>query len=93
MSPWLVYLFGGRRFKREDWLILVNTLAIAMAVLAFRSTGFRQAGYRFSLEFMPLLFWCMMRRLTTLPEGLKASIALAVVINVVLIVYFIAVRP
>jgi hypothetical protein len=55
MSPFLVYLFLGRPFARLDWLMMVNVLVIIMVLLAFRSTGFRQAGYRFSLDFMPFV--------------------------------------
>jgi hypothetical protein len=92
MSPWLVYLIGGRRWERTDWLILANTIIIATVMLAFRSTGFRQAGYRFSLEFMPLLFWLLLRRRTEITATFKSLILLAVAIDISLVVYFIAVR-
>ncbi len=89
MSPWLVYLFGGRKLERIDWIAVAVCLLIMLTFLSFRSTGFRQAGYRFSLEFMPLLWWVVVRRLDSAPAGFKAMIGVAVAVNIALIVYFI----
>lgn len=92
MSPWLVYLIGGKRWDCTDYLLLANVVVIALVMLAFRSTGFRQAGYRFSLEFMPLIFWLLLRRRAELTAGFRAAIVAAVVIDVALVVYFISIR-
>ena len=92
MSPFLIYLLRGKRWERTDWLISVNALIIIVLLLAFRSTGFRQAGYRFSLDFMPFVFWLLMRRHAALAHGFKTLILVATAIDLGLVTYFVMPR-
>jgi hypothetical protein len=94
MSPFLIYLcLPGRKWDRLDWALMLNICAVLTATLAFRSTGLRQIGYRFSLDYMPFVFWLLMRSRTELGGGSKALIWMAVIIDVSLVGYFLAVRP
>jgi hypothetical protein len=89
MSPFLIYLFVRQRWERIDTLIAINTLVIIVVLLAFRSTGFRQAGYRFSLDFMPFVFWLLMRSRDRLTVGFKALVFIATIIDLALVTYFV----
>ena len=60
ISPFLVYLFSVR-WDLINKLIALDIGLVLLAVLAFRSTGFEQVGYRFSLDFLPFVFWLLMR--------------------------------
>jgi len=46
MSPYLFYLLSVRRWELTHKLVTANVAAVLLAVLAFRSTGFEQVGYR-----------------------------------------------
>lgn len=89
MSPWLVYLIGGRKWELTDWLLAGTCLLACAALLAFRSTGMNQAGYRFVLEFMPLLWFLIVRRRDMVPTGFKSLIGSAVSINIGLFAYWV----
>lgn len=82
ISPFLLYIFFPRRFDREDIMLILGVTMVTAAFLAFRSTGSIQFGYRFSLDFMPFLFLCMMRRGfgsgRLLPTGFKIMVITAV---------------
>jgi hypothetical protein len=55
-SPYFLYLF---RFKYSDTfskIIWISIGAIALPVYLFFGTGWIQYGYRYSLDFLPLLF-------------------------------------
>jgi hypothetical protein len=55
-SPYLLYLF---RFKYRDTfskIIWISIGAIALPVCLYYATGYIQYGYRYSLDFLPLLF-------------------------------------
>ena len=57
---------------------------VLLAVLAFRSTGFEQVGYRFSLDFLPFVFWLLMRSQLQMNNRFKGLICLALVVDVCL---------
>jgi hypothetical protein len=55
-------------------LIVLDVTVMLLTVPAFRPTGFEQMGYRFSLDFLPFLFWLLMRAEVRLPHGFKGLI-------------------
>jgi len=61
-----------------------------LSVLAFRSTGFEQVGYRFSLDFLPFVFWLLMRSQIKVTNGFKGLIFIATVIDLCLTVFYLA---
>jgi hypothetical protein len=81
VSPWLLFL-RPRKWYCQDTLLAASIATISLAFLLWWSTGSNQLGYRFSLDFMPLLFWLMLRtdalRLTV---GVRAIIWVSVLIN------------
>ena len=60
LSPWLLYI-GSLRLDRFTIVALVNCLTVLVAVLAWRSTGQFQLGYRFSLDFLPIVAFLLAR--------------------------------
>jgi hypothetical protein len=61
-----------------------------LAVLAFRSTGFEQVGYRFSLDFLPFVFWLLLRSRVQMNNRFKGLIFLALAIDVILTAFFLS---
>jgi hypothetical protein len=93
VSPFLVFLFArARKWDMTDYMLAVNIFVLMLVTLAFRSTGARQIGYRFTLDYLPFVFWLLMRRRTELSQGFKHLVRLAVIIDVALVVYYASVR-
>lgn len=92
LSPFAVYLAKVRRWDATNVIIVFNVVAVLMAVLAFRSTGLHQVGYRFSLDFLPFVFWLAVRSRIKMTPGLQALIFLATLIDITLVGYFLATR-
>lgn len=89
VSPYLVYL------TRVKWdltakLIAVNVAVVLLALLSFRSTGFEQMGYRFSLDFLPFVFWLLIRSRVPMTPVFKALIVTATILDIALVAYFLA---
>jgi hypothetical protein len=89
ISPFLFYLFSVR-WDLINKLIALNSALVLLTVLAFRSTGFEQVGYRFSLDFLPFLFWLMMRSRLPINNRFKRLILLALVVDVCLTAFYLS---
>jgi hypothetical protein len=89
VSPFLGYLYFAR-WDLTNKLITLNVVLVLLVVLAFRSTGFEQMGYRFSLDFLPFVFWLLMRSQSKLTNGFKGLIFLTTVIDICLTVFYLA---
>src|SRR4030095_5072056 len=89
MSPFLLYLLSVH-WDLTNRLIAFDVAVVLFAVLAFRSTGFEQVGYRFSLDFLPFVFWLLMRSRVTMSKHLKILIFLATVLDICLTLFFLA---
>jgi hypothetical protein len=86
VSPFLLYLVRAR-WDLSNGLIALGILPVLLLILAFRSTGFEQMGYRFSLDFLPLVFWMLMRSKMTLTVSFKALIVAASILDILLTIY------
>lgn len=56
-SPLLLFLFSLRFRDRSSLLILTTCFLIALPVLGYYGVGDRQFGYRYSLDFLPFLYF------------------------------------
>jgi hypothetical protein len=93
LSPFLVFLLApSRRWDAIDYMLAVNIFILILVTLAFRSTGARQIGYRFSLDYLPFVFWLLMRRRSELSRGFKNLVGFAVIIDLALVVYHASIR-
>jgi hypothetical protein len=86
VSPFLVFLLKVH-WDLTNKLIAVGILPVLILVLAFRSTGFEQMGYRFSLDFFPFVFWPLIRSRLPLTRPFKALILVASVLDLLLTAY------
>ncbi|HUC98740.1 MAG TPA: hypothetical protein VMR88_09670 [Candidatus Polarisedimenticolaceae bacterium] len=89
VSPFLFYLISVR-WDLINKLIALNSALVLLTVLAFRSTGFEQVGYRFSLDFLPFVFWLLMRSRLQMNNRFKALICLALVVDVCLTAFYLS---
>jgi hypothetical protein len=90
MSPFLTYLAKVSLWDPNNKLIVLDVVVVLFMVLALRSTGFEQIGYRFSLDFLPFVFWLLMRSQVQLTKPFKWLIFLATAIDVLPTVIYLA---
>jgi len=69
-------------------LILLTVILIALPILFYYGIGFRQFGYRYSLDFLPFLYYLFMRnryeQRNRLTPGFKALVLASAVCNLYL---------
>lgn len=92
-SPYLFCLFWfGYKDKLSKYL-LISVIAAAVPVYLYYGIGFMQFGYRYSLDFMPLLFLLLVKnyreRYGELSPSFKKGITISVCLNFYLLATFI----
>ncbi len=95
LSPWLCYL-GSLKLDRFAFVALVNCLVVLVTVLAWRSNGQFQLGYRFSLDFLPVVIFLIARNGFhggSLPARFKLLTVLGFVFTLYFFWSFIAILP
>ena len=59
-SPYFLYLFFISFKKKNVKWLLWTSLFIALAIFSYYGIGYNQFGYRYSLDFLPFLFFALM---------------------------------
>lgn len=84
-SPVLVALFFLRLRDSTSRLLLATSLVVATPILLYYHGGFRQFGFRYALDFLPLVWLVLMRNLRTqrgeLGPGFRAAILASALFN------------
>jgi len=87
-SPLFLYLFGLRHRDDTSLLLLLTSFVIAVPILLYYGIGYRQFGYRYSLDFLPFLYYLLLRNYRQqrgdLTVGFKAVLVLSAVWNLYL---------
>lgn len=60
-SPLFLYLFTLRYPERKTWLLFATALVVALPLFLYYGVGFSQLGYRYALDFLPLLYFALMQ--------------------------------
>lgn len=60
-SPYLLYLLFFQYKDRISWGIILTVITIAIPIFTYYGIGWYQFGYRYSLDFLPFLFFIFMR--------------------------------
>jgi len=87
-SPLFLYLLGLRHRDDRSLLLLLSSFVIAVPILLYYGIGFRQFGYRYSLDFLPFLYYLLLRNYRhqrgNLTAGFKAVVLLSALWNLYL---------
>lgn len=87
-SPLFLYLLGLRPRDGTSRLLLLSSCVIAVPILLYYGIGYRQFGYRYSLDFLPFLYYLLLRNYHQqrghLTGGFKAVILLSAIWNLYL---------
>ncbi len=74
-SPYLLYLLARQTWDRTATCLLLSCGIIALPILLYYGIGYQQFGYRYALDFMPLLYFLFLRQYrlqhARLSEGMK----------------------
>ncbi|MFA5954864.1 MAG: hypothetical protein WC817_05035 [Patescibacteria group bacterium] len=86
-SPYFIYLFFLKYRDLFSKMLIVTIVLIATTVLAYYGIGFRQFGYRYSLDFLPFLFVLLMQNYfnahKNISTGFKALVIVTAIVNLV----------
>lgn len=82
-SPYLLGLFFIKKFKKESIMLLLTSIIISIPIIFYFGIGWRQYGYRYSLDFLPYIFFVFMSEYGKhkLSDKFKILISLSVIWN------------
>jgi hypothetical protein len=89
-SPLFVYLLGLRHRDDTSLLLLLCSSVIALPILLYYGIGFRQFGYRYSLDFLPFLYYLLLRNYRQQRGDLTAGFKVVVVLSAMSNLYLFA---
>jgi len=91
-SPYLIYLFFLKYRDKISLFLIITILLIAAPIYLYYGVGFIQFGYRYALDFFPLLFFLIWKnyndRYGALSNGVKTIIIISSLINFYLFFIF-----
>jgi len=87
-SLYLFYLFSFSYKDKSSQLILSTIIIIAVPIFLYYGTGYRQVGYRYSLDFLPFLFLLLMNKLKEKYGNVPKMFKVLIVISIFLCFYY-----
>ena len=83
-SIYLIKLFSVSYKNKLNRNLLLTSAAVAVPIFMYYGVGFRQYGYRYSLDFLPYLFLILMNhyRQNGLSKHIKTAMLFSVVMNI-----------
>ncbi len=90
ISPYYIYLIFLHYRDRISKLLWITVLIIALPIFCYYGIGYSQYGYRYSLDFLPFLFFLLIKnyreQLGALSLRTRIFIILAVMWNIYLLI-------
>lgn len=87
-SPMFFYLFLLSYKDKLSKILIITAIAIVIPIFFYYGIGYRQFGYRYSLDFLPLLFFLLIRnykhQFRELSSGFKIIILISALTNLYL---------
>ncbi len=96
-SPYFLYFFFLKYRDRLSKILIINiSIIAALLFLYYGGAGYVTMGYRYALDFLPLLFWILMKNYfeknQELKTGMKIAIILSALFNFYLLLIFLFYR-
>lgn len=89
-SPIFIYLFSLSYKDRLSKILIITIAAIALPIFLYYGIGWRQFGYRYALDFLPFLFFLLIKnykeRFKELSLGFKTVIIISSLTNLYLLI-------
>src|SRR3989344_2034138 len=85
-SPYFIYLFFLGYKDKLSKILILTIIVISIPIFLYYGIGFRQFGYRYSLDFLPILFFLLMRnyrkKYISLSYGFKSVVIMTSITNI-----------
>jgi hypothetical protein len=95
-SPYLLYLLRRRRLSVTEQDLIITAALVALPILMFHGVGYQQFGYRYALDFFPLLFLALMyvwaQKNSELSRGAKLVVLGSAAVNLYFLLALYATR-
>ncbi len=88
-SPYLVLLFILKSREKINYLLIFTSLLIYFVIIFSFFSGYVQFGFRYSLDFFPLLFLSLMLSYFSENKKLKSGFKILVILSTLLNIYLI----
>jgi hypothetical protein len=90
-SPYFLALFILDYKDKISKAILIACLAVLVPILFYYGIGFMQYGYRYALDFLPFLYYLLLRNYQLKYKKLPAKVGLFVTVLVLVNIYLVSV--
>lgn len=80
-SPYFIYLFFLNYKDRLSKILMITITLIALPIFLFFAIGFRQLGHKHSLDFLPFLFYLLIRNYKRQHRALSLGFKLLILIS------------
>ena len=91
-SPYLLSFFFLKNINKKSWLLILNSFLIFFTIVSSFFIGYVQFGFRYSLDFFPLLFLALLliynKNNNKISGGLKLTIFFSSLVNLYLLFLF-----
>jgi len=81
-SPYFLYFFFLKYKDRLSDILIINiSIIAALLFLYYGGAGYVTLGYRYALDFLPFLFWLLMKNYFEKNQKLKTGIKITIVLS------------
>ena len=84
-SPYLFFLFRAKYYDKLSKIILIAVFLASIPMFLYYGVGWRQVGYRYALDFFPLIFWLYIikkaEEIPNISSSLKWLVILSSLVN------------
>lgn len=87
-SPIFLYLFLLSYRDKLSKILIITTILIAIPIFLYYGIGWRQFGYRYALDFLPLIFFLLIRNYKTRFGRLSQRFKLIILVSMLTNMYF-----
>jgi hypothetical protein len=95
-SPYLIYLFFLKYKDKFSKYLWITIICVALPIYLYYGIGYRQFGYRYSLDFMPWLFLLLIKnykeQIGSLSNFYKSLIIISSIFNLFLFITYLKFR-
>jgi hypothetical protein len=80
-GPYLLKIFTLKRLDRQDVILIITVALVALPSLLYFSSGYREFGYRYSLDYLPLLHILLMKNSIESKKELSVGYKLIIILS------------
>jgi hypothetical protein len=87
-SPWFIYIFLVNHKDRLSYSILLTIIIVSLPIFLYYGIGYKQFGYRYSLDFLPLMYWLLLKNTSKLKKEIPFFLEILLIVPAFTNLYF-----